>query len=86
MASTLSGHAASRNLMKLPLDERNQAVKGGLVALTPFEKQSGGLRKVIRNVAILRLFLSCTVLLVRSRFTGRRVVDAFHRWRLVPAL
>lgn len=36
MPSTLSCHAPSRDLVKLPLDERNQSVEGGLVALTPF--------------------------------------------------
>jgi hypothetical protein len=42
--------------MQLPLDERNQSVKGSRIALTPFEKQSGGLCRLVRNVAILRLF------------------------------
>jgi hypothetical protein len=44
MPRTLSGHASSRDLMKLPLYERNQTAEGGLVALAPFEKESGGLR------------------------------------------
>ena len=50
---TLSCHAPSRDLVKLPLYERNQSVEGGRVALTPFQKQCGGLRGVVRNVAIL---------------------------------
>jgi hypothetical protein len=61
MASTLPCHAPSRDLAKLPLHERNQAAEGGLVALPPFQKQSGGLRGVVRNVAILSLFDGCTV-------------------------
>jgi hypothetical protein len=32
---TLSCHAPSRDLVKLPLYELNQPVEGGLVALTP---------------------------------------------------
>ena len=32
---TLSCHAPSRDLVKLPLYERNQPVEGGFVALTP---------------------------------------------------
>ena len=56
MPSTLSCHASSRELVKLPLYERNQSVEGGCVALTPFQQQSGSLRRLVRNVAILRLF------------------------------
>jgi hypothetical protein len=56
MASTLPCHASSRYLVKLRLDERNQTVEGVLVALTPFEKQSGGLCRLVWNAAILRLF------------------------------
>jgi hypothetical protein len=43
VSRTLAGHAPSRDLMKLPLYERNQSAQGGFVALTPFQKQSGGL-------------------------------------------
>ena len=60
MASALPCHASSCDLVKLPLDERNQAIEGALVALTPFEKQSGGLIRFLRNVAILRPFAGCT--------------------------
>jgi hypothetical protein len=58
---TLSCHAPSRDLVQLPLYERNQPVEGGLVALTPSSQQSGRLRGVVRNVAILSLFERCTV-------------------------
>ena len=64
MPSTLSGHASSRDLMKLPLYERNQSVEGGLVALTPFQKESRSLRGVVGNIAILCPFRSCTRLAV----------------------
>jgi hypothetical protein len=47
--------------VKLPLDERNQSAEGGFVALTPFQKQSGGVRGVVRNVVILSPFDWCTV-------------------------
>ena len=42
MAGTLSCHAPARDLVKLPLYERNQTVEGGLVALTPLQQQSCG--------------------------------------------
>lgn len=51
--SPLSRHAPSGDLVQLQLYERNQPVEGGLVALTPSEQQSGGLRGVVWNVAIL---------------------------------
>jgi len=60
MPRTLSCHTSSRDLVKLLLYERNQSVEGGLVALAPLQKQCGGLRGVVRNVAILRLFAWCT--------------------------
>ena len=43
------------------MDERNQSLEGGLVALPPFQKQPGDLRGVVRNAAILSLFAWCTV-------------------------
>jgi hypothetical protein len=73
--------------VKLPLDKRNQSAEGGFVALTPFQKQSGGVRGVVRNVAILSPFDSSPFpiseagrwlrggphrLAARSRYTGRR--------------
>ena len=39
MPSTLSCHAPARDLVKFPLYERNQSAEGGLVALSPFQKQ-----------------------------------------------
>ena len=53
---TLSRHAAPRDLVELPVDERNQSLEGGLVALSPFQKQSGDLRGVVSNSAILGPF------------------------------
>ena len=53
---TLSCHASSGDLVKLALYERNQSIEGGRVALTPFQKQSGGLSGIARNVAILSPF------------------------------
>jgi hypothetical protein len=53
MPSTLSCHAPSRDLVKLPLHERNQSVEGGFVALTPLQEQSRGRRGVIGNIVIL---------------------------------
>lgn len=55
---TLSCHAPSRDLVELPLYERNQLVEGGRVPLTPFQEQCGGLRGMVRNVFILCLLPS----------------------------
>ena len=76
---TLSCHAASRDLVELPVDERNQSVEGGLVALPPFQKQPGDLRGVVRNAAILSPFAWFTVSRPRSRFTGRRCATRPYR-------
>jgi hypothetical protein len=77
MAGTLSCHAPSRDLVKLPLYERNQSVEGGWVALAPFQKQSGGLRGVVRNVAILSLFERVHRFAAPSRFNSRRCLMRF---------
>ena len=58
---TLSCHAPSRDLVELPLYERNQLVEGGRVPLTPFQEQCGGLRGMVRNAAILSPFAWFTV-------------------------
>ena len=73
MLSTLSSHAPPRDLVKLALDERNQPAEGGFVALTPFQKQSGGVRGVVRNVAILSAFRPVHRFAAHSRSTGRRL-------------
>lgn len=44
------------HLVTLPLGERKQSAEGGFVALTPFQNQSGSLRKCVRNAAILSAF------------------------------
>jgi hypothetical protein len=46
--------------MELRVDERNQAVEGTLVATPPFEQQTRDGRGVVRNAAILGLFVSCS--------------------------
>jgi len=74
----LSGHAPSGDLVKLALYERNQSVEGGLVALTPSEQQSGGLGRMVGNVAILSLFRGMHRLAAPSRCTSRRVCHAFY--------
>jgi hypothetical protein len=45
----LSRHAAPRDPMQFPVDERNQSLEGTLVALPPFEKEPGDPREVLRN-------------------------------------
>jgi hypothetical protein len=49
MARAFAGHAAPGNLVKLPMDERNQSLEGILVALPPFEQEPGDSRDVLRN-------------------------------------
>ena len=70
VARTLAGQTPSRDLVKLPLDERNQSAEGGLVALTPLQKQSGGLGEIVRNVAILVPFRQLHRFAAYSRSTG----------------
>ena len=41
VAGALAGHAAARDLMEFPIDERNQPFEGRLVAISPVEEQSG---------------------------------------------
>jgi len=52
----LARHAASRETMELVVDERDQLLEGALVALSPFEEQSGDLRVVVGNPRILEPF------------------------------
>ena len=72
VSSTLCCHAASRDLMKFPLYERNQSAEGGLVALTPFQKQCGNVRGVVRSVGILGAFWPVHRFPAQSRSTSRR--------------
>jgi hypothetical protein len=44
-----SRHAALRDLVEFPVDERNQSLEGTLVAPPPFEKEPGDSRGVLRN-------------------------------------
>jgi len=53
---TLARHAASRDAVKLVVDEWNQLLEGAVVALSPFEQQAGDLRVVVRNACILGSF------------------------------
>ena len=45
----LSRHAAPRDPVEFPVDERNQSLEGTLVAPPPFEKEPGDFRGVRRN-------------------------------------
>ena len=56
MTGTLPRHAVPRDLMKLSMNERNQWLESGLVAVPPPLKQRGDLRGMVRNGAILRPF------------------------------
>jgi len=64
----LARHAASRETMELVVDERNQLLEGALVALSPFEEQSGDLRVGVGNPRILA---SIQLLVTGSRFIDR---------------
>jgi len=48
--------------MELVVDERDQLIEGALVALSPSEQQSGDLRVVVSNPAILGPFNLCSPL------------------------
>ena len=61
VARALTFHAPSRDLMKLSLYERNQLLEGRLVALAPFQEQTGSRGGMVRNAAILCLFVWLTV-------------------------
>jgi len=56
MADAFARHAASRDPAQLVVDERDQALEGTLVALSPLVQQSGHVRVGSRNAASLRPF------------------------------
>ena len=54
----LAGHTAARDLVELPIDERNQPFEGRLVAVSPLEEQPGDRRGIVAQVRILIPFMS----------------------------
>jgi hypothetical protein len=64
VSDPFTGHAASSDLVKLLMDERNQLLEGGFVALAPGEEKSGDLSRMLWNAAILMRFFT------RSTFDG----------------
>jgi hypothetical protein len=66
MPHAFAGHATPRDLMELVMDERNQLLEGGFVALSPCEEQFGDLGGMLGNAAILMRF-----------FTGSTFDDCF---------
>ena len=62
VARALARHAAARDPVQLPVDERNQSLEGTLVALPPLEQQPGDVRGMVGNAPIVVPFLP------RSRF------------------
>jgi hypothetical protein len=68
MAGAFSRHAATRDLMELLMHERNQPLESRFIALAPGEKESGDLRWLFRNAAILALFSRVQPLTDFSRF------------------
>ena len=52
----LARHAAPRDLVQLPVDERNQSLEGGLVAFAPLQQQVGNRRGMVGNAPILAAF------------------------------
>jgi hypothetical protein len=55
--------------MELVMDERDQSVEGALVALAPFEQQSGDVGSVSRSTTILDPFAAIRVFISGSRFS-----------------
>jgi hypothetical protein len=51
------GYAASRDPVKLLVNERDQSLEGLLVASSPLEEQAGDFRRLFRNCAILCPYL-----------------------------
>ena len=49
VSHALSGHAAPRDLVEFLMDERDQSLAGGLVALPPLEKERGDIRGAFSN-------------------------------------
>jgi hypothetical protein len=43
VTDALSGHAAARDLMEFPMDERDQSLAGVVVSLPPLEEERGDL-------------------------------------------
>jgi hypothetical protein len=68
----LASHAAPRDLVQFLMNERNQAIEGRLVALPPFEKETGDFRRMGRNTIILSPFRGVQGLAAVSRFPDRR--------------
>ena len=64
----LACHAAPRDSVQFPVDERNQSLEGTLVAPPPFEKEPGDSRGVRRNGPILGLFARSEVFAAGFRF------------------
>ena len=56
VARALSRHAAPRDPVEFPVDERNQSLEGTLVAPPPFEKEPGDSRGVLQEFPILGPF------------------------------
>jgi hypothetical protein len=57
----LAGHAAACDPLELPMDERNQSLEGFLLALSPFEKQPGDLRRMVADAPMLDRFVAWQV-------------------------
>ena len=58
VAGTFPRHAAPRDSIKLLMDERNQSLQGGLVALRPSEKERRNFGWIVRDAAILSVLAS----------------------------
>jgi hypothetical protein len=69
MADVFSRNAPPRDPMELMVDDRDQSLERGFVALSPFEEQSGDFRFGFRNPDIL----CCSPLRRTSRVTRPRM-------------
>jgi hypothetical protein len=56
VACPLAGPTAPRDVVELVVDERNQLRERSLVALSPGEKQSGDVSRMVRNAVIVGAF------------------------------
>ena len=70
MAAALARHAAPGNAVELPMDERNQPLDHGRIALSPFQEQASDLGGALRNTAIISREVQHAMALSRSALSN----------------
>ena len=70
MADALSSHAAPRDPVELLMNERNQSLEGGFVAVAPFEEQLGYAWGIVRGGTSLDPFRGFCVATITAAAAG----------------